>query len=284
MKTASLLLSFSLLCAPLAGAATETKFIYGVNLDSGWYDVNKTFDGDDDDLCWAAAASNVIKWWQNSLGVSIPSGTPQGNATGKYSSDIFETFANSYVNDGGDECDGFTWWLTGYYDPEAYAMKPGYSEAGFWKNIYPDADIFFHKIEFDSSTAATGSIADYFSSELIKYVSLGCGITFGIETGQDDGHALTMWGFDIDSATNTITSIYITDSDDVDNDGQAHMDEQILSIPVEYRDNKIYLNDERRHGYYIMDITFYGLTPIPEPATATLAFIGSLLVISRRRK
>ena len=56
------------------------------------------FDGNDDDLCWAFSASNAIKYWQetkSSQGVEIPAGTPLGNPTENYSSDITQTFVDN---------------------------------------------------------------------------------------------------------------------------------------------------------------------------------------------
>ena len=32
---------------------------------SGWYDAEKTWD-EDDNMCYAASAANLIAWWQNS--------------------------------------------------------------------------------------------------------------------------------------------------------------------------------------------------------------------------
>ncbi|MBR5818773.1 MAG: IdeS/Mac family cysteine endopeptidase, partial [Alistipes sp.] len=42
-------------------------FAEGVDIASGWYDVNKKGAGDNGDInmCWAAASANMIQWWQD---------------------------------------------------------------------------------------------------------------------------------------------------------------------------------------------------------------------------
>lgn len=65
----------------------------GVNAQSGWYDANKRFDGVDDYLCWAAAASNVLSWWQDrNAELAIASGAPLGNDA------IWSDFVKSFGN------------------------------------------------------------------------------------------------------------------------------------------------------------------------------------------
>jgi len=60
------MIALSILLVGLTGGAwagSETWFLDGVTFDSGWRDVNKSQTDDDDDyLCWAAAASNILDW------------------------------------------------------------------------------------------------------------------------------------------------------------------------------------------------------------------------------
>lgn len=97
-----------------AQAETVTQWVDGVGLTYGWTDYNKNNVEDGDDyLCWAAAASNVINWWQNRY--EIPAAAPRGE-------DIWTTFKNStnpilpIEKRGGNASCGFQWWLTGIYD------------------------------------------------------------------------------------------------------------------------------------------------------------------------
>lgn len=295
MKHIKLLL-LSLLALPLqTEALIESKFVNNVSLESGWFDVNKTFSTvtgyEDSDLCWAAAASNVIKWWQLQQ-PSVPPGTPMGAATATYSSNIFEIFVNSFVNDGGDEYDGFNWWVSGTIPDEP--LKPGADPAGYWSSIFPDASILFNQENFEPDSSFTaGDITPWidFCDTMVRNVDLGHAMSFGIYNDDFGGaHAVTMWGFTIDTDTNNITSIYMTDSDDVDqSDGLPHVEETLLTIGIDYDsdDGKIYLSDSYHGGggWYIGDVTFYAVTAlIPEPSSGVLCLAGFLIVVVRRRK
>ena len=97
-----------------AQAETVTQWVDGVGQTYGWTDYNKNNVEDGDDyLCWVAAASNVINWWQNRY--EIPSAAPRGE-------DIWSTFKNStdttlaFEDRSGSAHCGFQWWLTGIYD------------------------------------------------------------------------------------------------------------------------------------------------------------------------
>ena len=73
-------------------------------------DYNKSIeDPNDDNLCWAAAASNVIDYWQSRY--VIPANTPTGE-------DIWTTLKSSVnANIGGYTIGAMQWWLTGHYAP-----------------------------------------------------------------------------------------------------------------------------------------------------------------------
>lgn len=279
-------LSIFLFASGFASGATNSVFVNGVTEDSGWHDVNKTFDGTDDELCWAAAASNVIQWWQNKQ-PSIPGGTPAGMATERYSSDIFQVFVESFQNGGGDEADGFVWWLTGDYDPSEYTMNSGASAAGFWTSLYPDAGIFWNKLDLNDIHQLGEDTKSAFSSTMILNVDLGSAMTFGVYEAGGGAHAVTLWGYKLDDSTGEIVSIYMTDSDDVPDDGNPHMDPVMNEMALEYRDNKVWLKDfYGQTGWYIGDVTFYNsISMIPESSTATLVLGSlSLFVLLRRRR
>lgn len=55
------------------------RFAEGVTTEKGWYDVNKVGRGENGDInmCWAAAASNILQWWQDryiEAGNTLPEG------------------------------------------------------------------------------------------------------------------------------------------------------------------------------------------------------------------
>ena len=98
----------------LAPGLTYTETQEGEVQISGWYDAEKTEkQGDADDLmCYAASASNLIAWWQNSS-YAVDSAAPKDLDT------IWATFVNSnqiYSSGGVFQC-AVNWWLSGVYAP-----------------------------------------------------------------------------------------------------------------------------------------------------------------------
>ena len=91
-----------LLLLSLGGAQAETIFLPGVSQESGWTDYNKVnpdVEDGDNNLCWAASASNMINYWQSRY--VIPAGVPTGE-------EIWTTFKNSVKADsGGQLCRGY---------------------------------------------------------------------------------------------------------------------------------------------------------------------------------
>lgn len=104
----------TLICVALWGlssARAETVWVTGVSQEGGWYDANKTIEKDgDENLCWAASASNLLAWWQAQY--QIPANIPNSIDAiwSKYK-------ASAMVDEGGDTHVAIQWWLTGVYLP-----------------------------------------------------------------------------------------------------------------------------------------------------------------------
>ena len=99
-----------------AEAATYTGSFWndGVSEAGGWYDAEKNQEKNDADdlMCYAASASNLIAWWQNSS-YAVDSAAPKDLDT------IWATFVNSnqiYSSGGVFQC-AVNWWLSGVYAP-----------------------------------------------------------------------------------------------------------------------------------------------------------------------
>ena len=54
--------TFAVSCA---NAELLETWTLGVSSERGWYDANKTLAPGDDNLCWAASASNILNWWED---------------------------------------------------------------------------------------------------------------------------------------------------------------------------------------------------------------------------
>lgn len=132
-------------------------FAEGVTLTSGWYDVNKVGQGDNGDInmCWAAACSNMIQWFQdrykaagNTLppsAVDGPGKTPTGGMGHIYELALMEMFWNEWDNSrGGHIHEALTWYFEGHLNGGEYASAGSQatpkSDGGYWKSIWEDVE------------------------------------------------------------------------------------------------------------------------------------------------
>ena len=114
-------------------------------------DAKKTAANPDDDLmCWAAAASNVLLWagWGN-----IP------DESFNDSSDIFAYFQDHWLDTVGSPANAWKWWFDG--QPIADVTSPG---GGFWGDHQFDLN---YQVEWNRADAAQA---------IKQYCSQGCGI------------------------------------------------------------------------------------------------------------
>ncbi|PNC82107.1 hypothetical protein CXU01_01800 [Akkermansia muciniphila] len=94
---------FLLAAMPLS-SARDTVMPEGVTLTGGFYDINKSWIRDEN-LCWAASASNMIQYFQTRYGVFYQEAAklPNGAINGDWSqSRIFQAFRDSFVDKGGN--------------------------------------------------------------------------------------------------------------------------------------------------------------------------------------
>ena len=134
--------------------ASEKVIVFadGVTLTSGWYDVNKKGAGDNGDIsmCWAAASSNMIQWFQDrykAAGKTLPAGATDGPGVttysrfGAYELELMNVFHSQWDNSlGGHMSEAIPWYFEGVLNGGEYASAgtqavpktPG----GFWKSIW----------------------------------------------------------------------------------------------------------------------------------------------------
>jgi hypothetical protein len=226
--------------APPDGATYMLYWAHG----GTWCDVEKSpTNWDDDDMCWAAAASNVLEW------------TGWGEVSGMSNTDQnFAHYLNHWTDQGGRTDYGWNWWFDG---TNPAAGWPGWAQVDvpgggdFWTPPYTYSD-YVHIHEPDDT--ALQAIDSYLHNGWGTYLSI---------TGPG-GHAITCWGYTYTPGTpDYYTGIYITDSDD---------DKHLVTPPdslryyqVAYSGGRWYLqNYYGSNAWYIRRVG--GLEPKPEPA------------------
>lgn len=315
------------LVSPLAQSAEyEEHWVPGVDINNGWKDVNKEMTEDsitgDSSLCWAAAASNVLSWWQDYNADHLANhkeGIPQGEGP------IFSTYNDGWRNVGFDGYWGLRWFMDGA--PELYTME--IYEGRTVSDVYMDPDSlvkggFYNDVVSDITSTATMNgasqlvtdefgflvedviqLAD-FTSELVSAVSTG-GVTLGI-TGTvpgkgDFGHAITLWGVKVNKNSGLIETMWVTDSDDLITYGEDLDLIELTCKPVTkqqmvgdgvYKDYQVYSIVEKEGRWYSGEYNEYVDSfgwlsatvqwTVPEPATGTLGLVALAGLAARRRR
>lgn len=229
-----------------------------------WHDANKTSDNtEDDSMCWAASAANLLAW----TGWGFPPGQAFVGAD-----DIFLYFQEHWTNEGGNALFGLNWWFEGNDPYEGWEGDwTGWSQVevpggGFWATAYSFEDYY----AFTGDDAVAMVALDYLLNN-------GYGVSISI--GGPGGHALTVWGFDYESATGAYLGIHVTDSDDMA--GSAAPVDPVLSYyGVRYDPSveKWYLQEfYGSDNWYIAEVQ--GLKIFPTPLPAALWLLGSGLIL-----
>ena len=231
-------------------------FAEGVSLTSGWYDVNKKAEGNNGDInmCWAAAASNMIQWWQDryvAAGNSLPStavtgpGTKSHGSYGPYELAIMDLYHSGWDNSkGGHPEQAIPWYFEGRLYGGEYAssgtqaapkIDGGYLK-GIWSSVEPyiyrgyQHDLFPSQYPqmytycynnyylWGNGTSLTGNDRlKYFTDLVVQSFQRGmAAMTISLNSNISSlHHAVTLWGYEIDNATGLLTRVWITDSDDL---------------------------------------------------------------------
>ena len=226
------------LTATAVESGTMIVFAEGVSQSSGWYDVNKksttTNPGADAMMCWAASSSNIIQWFQDrytTAGNTLPLGCPNGTSSKyNYELQIMDVYRDNWDNlaRGNWTDGGVVWYFEGKdvystmsIDSRAYPKSGtgGYFKS-VWSNIYPS------KMHQQSGGSYAIAINCYnwlyesnplaaFSNYIVEAFKYGMSsMAVAISSNFSGGHAVTIWGYEIDKNTGYVTKLFITDSDD----------------------------------------------------------------------
>ncbi len=276
----------ALLAGGLAAPAAEV-WAPGVSQEEGWYDYHKSGSNDgvmaDTAMCWAASASNVISWWQNLNISSITSSVPQNE-------EIFDTFRGIYTNGGGKAYYAYEWWVNGNW-----SAPTGSGWAGIDKGMPTEYTAYtnggFLSKEYDTNaypiTIATSSNNPYaYSEAVVNALSSGYALTLSVENS-GVAHAYTLWGAEYDITSNgyELTAVWLTNSDDINNEPQLLRKDVICSYSEKNGGTGSVAFDENM-GATFMAVAGLCTAPvvIPEPTTAVLSLAALLGLAVRRRR
>ena len=216
----------------------------GVSVEGGWYNTFQFTNG-----CWAAVSSNMIAWWQDRI-------KEKYIYTGKCwdPEEINREFdRNTYFNKGGDYVYKALEWYLNETHPSIV-----FSRTDLYHYYLPVGDydnpIIFTRGYIDSNE-------EIFTDVLLRYFTTG---NYIVQI-RDYNHAWTLWAIEVDTETNTITRIWVTDS--VPNDRKNPKKEIHALEPKRYNnyfyfERGIYDEENNSWGSQIIqpeELTFFGI-------------------------
>ena len=269
-------------------SGTEIHFAEGVTISSGWYDVNKKGMGDNGDtnMCWAAASSNMIQWWQDryvAAGNTLPStavngpGTKNYGSFGPYELALMEIYHDEWNNSkGGHPEEAIPWYFEGklyggeyasagsqatpltaggYYNSVWSSIEPhlyrGYKHDIF-PSQYPNMYTYCYNNYYlwgNGSSLQGKERLLFFSNLVVEAIDRGiASMTISLSDNIASlHHAVTLWGYEIDKATGLLTRIWITDSDDLTSEPKQQLLNE-YSVSIGEGKSHIKLTGNTRYG------------------------------------
>lgn len=190
----------------------------------GWYDCNKSFEYvGDRNMCWAAAASNLIHWWlehnrkyieaydmeygQEYDYMERPEKYTKMTKENQHHSDVFNFFKSSFRDKGSWDTGGVNWFINGdrkNLSPEILNFN------GFFSKVFTKDDKVAVEIKNMSKENFNKSMKDAFKNN--KAIGFSSYDFAGKNTGV---HALTIWGAEFDADGN-VEYVYFCDNNSSD--------------------------------------------------------------------
>lgn len=237
-----------------------TIWANGVSQTSGWFDAEKDSDStEDDELCWAASAANILAW----------SGWNAGYSTEDAIFDFFD--AQTPIDVGGWQHYGWKFWFDGTENPGGYGHFVGSSHTGFYSTAEYNAALDQH---WNDDHLAMAVAEDWLKNNY--------GVGLAVKSSAFY-HAITLWGIDINDSTGEYEGMWITDSDN-DKYGSDPRPNTINYYQVSYNDTDKVWEMPGYGGARIVEMDALRMNPIPEPGTIVLFALGLLAIGMRQGK
>lgn len=154
---------------------------------------------DDDQMCWAAAGSNVLEW------------TGWGRVSGLHNTDQIFQYAQDHWHDApGQAINLWRWWFDGerdFVDDSGSLLPSSGIEVRGGADFFPSHDFSdYHHAEYDSAETMD-AVRDFLHAGYGTILVLA-------DVDSDNSHAVTVWGYATDDATGDFVGVYVSDSVD----------------------------------------------------------------------
>ncbi len=240
---------------PLGDAVpTGESYMLVDNWGGTWHDAEKSPSNTEDDLlCWAATASNVLAW------------TGWGDVDGMTNSDEnFAYFQDHWTDAGSLMRFGWEWWLDGTNSSQGWS---GWSQVDVAGGGFYPSDSYGDYAHIAQAPANSMATVD-------SYLRSGYGVGLGIYG--PGGHAITAWGVNYTAGNpSDYQGIWVTDSDDSKYiEGAA---DRLRYYEVENVSGSWYLQDYYGSDSWYIDVVA-GLeqSPYAAPAPVTNEIHGTV--------
>ena len=258
----------------------------------GWYDCNKTYEYDgatDDNMCWAAAASNLLHWWlvNNKKYIDKYDADPEYGQECQFKrpsevflppvlpnyasnkSEVFKFFINSFLNRAGWCSSGVNWFINGNTTNISAPFRDDKIQEsfnGFFSDVFSKNDV----IAIDSRMMTKDNFNAMMKQAFTENKAIGV-VVYDIVGASTGMHSMTIWGAEFDEEGN-VAYVYYNDNNLPDQDPNGA---SLIRFAVTYQKRTDISSDEE-YAYF---------TQLPKPLGGVRSSypISALILVDLRQ-